>query len=283
MGRTSECVQLQGLRPCRRLFPDGRRGHRDGFVLDGQRAQPDLRVGRRRQFARYHSQQRLRPLQLHFPQHLVVPQGQDAARSGRQLYHPERPQHGQSGRLFQPAGLGLPLPARRRLGGCRDVRTLQLLARHLRTVLADDGRRYLSDAEPLLDQLPQPARDPQGPLHDQRLADLRHPRLALGCGPHPGGQLEQRLYREALRIDQQPAHRGVAQRSLRHHQDQRPSDLRRRDGQYQQELRRELESAGQRRRFDLGHALRRLESPRPDRLRRADRLRQGRQRHLRAE
>ncbi len=197
-GERLNAFNYRGYDPADDYFQTGVVGTETVSFSTGNERSQTYASARRRQFARYYSQQRLRPLQLHFPQYLVVPQGQDAPRSGCQLHYPERPQHGQSGRLLQPAGVGLPLPARRRLGGCGDVRTLQPLARHLRAVLADDGSRYLSDAEPLLDQLPQPAREPQGPLHDQRLADLRHPRLALRFRAASGWTTSNSDYTEKL-------------------------------------------------------------------------------------
>ena len=109
----------------------------------------------------------------------------------------------------------------------------------------------------------EPAREPQGPLHAQCGALLRHPRLAECLGAYPRRQFAQHLHRESLRFDEHAADRIVGERPLRHYEKHGPPGLRRRPAQYQQDVRRRLVVAGQRRRLLLGHEERRHEDPRP--------------------
>ena len=62
------------------------------------------------QLGRNHPQQRVRPLQFHVPQHFILSERPAQARCERQLHLSERPEHDQPGRLFEPAGSGLPVP-----------------------------------------------------------------------------------------------------------------------------------------------------------------------------
>ena len=97
----------------------------NAFTLSGGTDKTDLLFGRGGQFRRDHSQQRVRPLQLHLPQHQLFPEGQAADRRLGELHLPAGPEHDQPGCLLEPAGLGLPLPAGRELRPLPPLRALQ--------------------------------------------------------------------------------------------------------------------------------------------------------------
>ena len=80
-------------------------------------------------------------------------------RRGSQLHQAERHEHGEPGNLFESAGDGLPFPARERLGGYSDVRTLGLRSETRHAILARKDVLGADRTESLLDRLSQPARE----------------------------------------------------------------------------------------------------------------------------
>ena len=94
-----------------------------------------------------------------FRKYYVVPERPYDARRGSQLHQAERHEHGEPGNLFESAGDGLPFPARERLGGYSDVRTLGLRPEARHAILARKDVLGTDRTESLLDRLSQPARE----------------------------------------------------------------------------------------------------------------------------
>ncbi len=184
-----------------------------------------------------------------------LPEGPSDARRERQLRHPEGPQHDQPGCLQQPAGVGLPLPARQRLERRLDVRALrQARPNSTRSTGPRACRRHdLRMQNPYWINYRNLRENRKDRYMLQRTAS--YDILDWLCfGPPARRQRLNGLHREVLRLDEHAADRGVAKRPLRHHHLEGQADLRRRAGQHQQDLRRGLVAAGQRRRLDFRHA-----------------------------
>ena len=85
--------------------------------------------------------QRVRPLQLHVPQHLLFPARPAASGRFGELHLPAGPEHDQPGRLLEPAGLGVPLSAGRERIAYRNLRNT-------------DKKRYMLSLSASYDILP---------------------------------------------------------------------------------------------------------------------------------